>query len=1190
MEEEDNDDFVVLDEELPPLEEKVILSEAELLKENATFIAFNPTEVQEYLQRLVADEDAVYQLRKTSALQSAYEEATTYMKKPIHENPLFVPMVDIGRKPSDNLEDWMTSVCNISRETTSFKAAQDLYAKRTVPYMSLHTVPENEQATTETELLVNKPTRIIFPLPDDDGYQSGMLLASDPIFTKLGTAVQIPVIDSGVAFLHERSLLAKQIQPCNMDLRTLEADDIKDELSQLFESYPMSIGSMLYKCTPGESSPAIMPSLQIALSVIDKLAPSPQDNHTIELLLSTVGIDVNKLDAESAKEFSSWLEKRWGNKRHGHDKGDKADSSPAHTDIGKRTGKKSTRCELLQTLLQRLDTLVIQSPDSSVAALPPSELPHIEEPSSTFHAADLLTYVQEGYQIPDLLEQVSIYLQKLNTKVSSSWDSANRKALLKIQENPLLIKETLAKLTAFELIMNRTVWDKNDNIFVDTYQDVKDVKKGNDVRLYDGDPSNASTLFVADEMGAVMTSSKDAKYNDDETDANNMYSILSTELTSYKLDIGTEEIFLHALRLLKQLSLSSGMELDLATIVPYVAKGYSFPSIVHSLQQKLPTLSEAVIRGVANKIRYAKVAVDLEDYFRQVVQADIEEDIRKVSKAVHQDYHIELQRLVYECLAWWTIELLTQSLSGRLNFSFERCAVSSLSSWSLYGVPVNQDRSKGILPYLANAAVDMFPQAEWAKGSALYVVKMVIDKIQEDEKMKDRVDKLKEVYEQHKKRGKVDAQENAANAWNSMMQVVYSNQKDRYMTEYMNVLRMLPAVFNLDNIPNKDKLQHPRAYMGCCLQSLDGSFVADSDIKKVAKTLVKLKAYFQSNSKLVVKRSGLLTLEKDLNKASTANDSQQPTANKLENQIIVQRLAVPFEYKKWSGTILSTFPTAVESELRQNPSSGYLYAEKGLHVLSRTAGTYDVGFINKFLVHDETSIIDMIALIRRVPIVLKRALDQMKYSEKYIETRLLEDALYESTTLIETVIPRGHWSAEWTPNIKSSLCIFLVRLMCLPSKVDFAGKTPQPQLSVIESVDGRFLSNLAQDMIKEIQTNMKAREIPSMDLLQDTISKLREKQKKRAIDYLNRHNDQDRQILVQMKKLKLASLMNNGDGDEVEGEVDGEGGGEGVMEQRNGVAEINEEAREIEGTDLVPMSEYDVEEADNSNTFDSYNW
>lgn len=596
-------------------------------------------------------------------------------------------------------------------------------------------------------------------------------------------------------------------------------------------------------------------------------------------------------------------------------------------------------------------------------------------------------------------------------------------------------------------------------------KDIKEIKKGNDVKDYEGIP------IKIDEF------KKNAIYIDENDDD----EIIEEIAKDNELDIYYNNYYFN---------LEKGFSEALKIVLPFIVKMQELCKLPLDLKIITNHLFN-IHRGIPEKFKLIRNKYQDrfdEEHCREqalksinyVLNSDTED---KLLKDANIEYIGLITEMLYDVICKWSIELQKELLDETLLYNKDIYYIPCYELWNEFGAPYNLRAKDGILYYLICIFADVFKE---------YYTENDINYLPLDKSYKIKiVDKLNNDYiEDLKYFKKFDIKKKKENkgleAQKQLVKLLQAKDynNDKFFETFIQSLIYMPSV----------KFEKIHKYLlGCCLEQIDSEFTADKFFKTNRKDLEKAKAKFASERVLNKKRYNRFYLYKE-NIYETANDFKG---------IIYKSLIYPI----YENTLDNWFDELDETT--------YLTESNIKDIKTKLLECYQI-HTNNYL-----------GFFGKKPDYIKKY-SFNNYSQillgvsKILFTYLNDKAFIFIKKINKTIEILDKLNSiindDNETDIEQIRTIIVIRGICLPSIPDIK-KTVKlnPSIEISNEIYKQLFTDIKIKIFKIIEES----KMPTMEEQIDYINKMREENKDKILTILNKKTREEKDILKELKKIGL---------------------------------------------------------------------
>lgn len=631
--------------------------------------------------------------------------------------------------------------------------------------------------------------------------------------------------------------------------------------------------------------------------------------------------------------------------------------------------------------------------------------------------------------------------------------------------------------------------DRAPEKFVTLYRDMAEIKEGRDDASYMGDVRE----YVFEEQA---NEALDADVDDDDDIIDEDVQPPSQQYDLRDASLGVREVLDSILPKIEKLRVSSGLPLDMQALIGYLISSISRVSRVEYLTQAVPALSLQVKNQV--------VLMDMERALHManfITPTELAAPLREAIKQAWSAYETDEKHVFIEAIAWWVLELQERALQRELIFDVTKGMMACIRKWSPWGPPLQSDKGEGALEYLSCCAKETKDVWTWPSDDLKKLVLQSIDDNPKVEGMKMRFKELGKTILTMSEKAK------AANI--SLGEVIENKQKNRYLPEFVKTYMLLPGLL---------AGHQPKMNVGCCLQTLDENFHADSDWRGVLKRLRDVKDAFAK------KRSTMVDMPAYATFVPVASQEEESDVHNVSDKISI----VPLELFKinewiqeWSSMNLSFVTMDMIASAYADPNKALSHSEKFIQMAVNTSGSKQKQHGMITFMKEEASWGYLEQLLKLITFTIKK--ETFAYQDASLERTVLEGAVRELTSVKRHMQKLQGVFDEVEFSLIRPIYIYIIsRAVCLPAIPETSSNQ---RLTIQAAVSAGFLSKTVKSVLDMLKQNIAAGKMPSLDEQKLFITNVREKQKIDILNVLDEKTVDDRQVMLDAKKLGLISLL-----------------------------------------------------------------
>lgn len=727
--------------------------------------------------------------------------------------------------------------------------------------------------------------------------------------------------------------------------------------------------------------------------------------------------------------------------------------------------------------------------DALMASIPPQMI-NVDVPLETGKILDGL------YSNSFTLEDVATFMKMTRNKIIV--DNAFATLQRYLEKDPESLPESIQNSIDKWVIRSTKYDDRTAKVFLELYRDMTEIKKGNDTSAYDGNPFEQPDQVFEEMQYEYVETPSDEEF---ETDTNAQTVIEDDDIDMTILDgitEGVREIIIPVLRKIAKLQKLSGIHIVMKDLVAYIAPRIVRISFQQILAQHVPELASDVRLQLAsgNYESAARIAAN-------IVPVSIGHRAQEAVREMYKEYHALMKATFLQCFSWYVLTTQEAAIEKRLDFDPMSGMLACIRSWSPFGPPITKDKDpEGVIYYLACVAQEsvLLEEYKWTSDD---LVKNSLAFMSDN--MSDIVDRLHEKWDAFSKENTLTVSK-ARQANLSLAEAIQMKLKKRILPDYVRAFLYIPGMLNTT--------KHPSHTLGCCMQKLGPEFRADSDWQDLKK-LRAVKDQFAKKRMTKTDPPNLAWLEKPVTEvvvkpppvelyipttATVEQDHHSRTLGEWLDKCVKENLyLLPAD----AVQAIKTDPMSLNSTISKNVSAFLKTCNKKSALIESYFGKNQV---------DMRKMLDIVATnLRKFFDVFDQA------SNEYIYITSSLTFIKHFKTLLEE-LPLTADPVDAT-NIQYILRFATSRALCLPADPRDAGRIGKLTLS--DRVGATFTTNILVQLYSKVNNAITASHMPSIEDQQAFITKMREIQKVQTLEIYNKQSDEDRQIMIDAKKVGL---------------------------------------------------------------------
>ena len=1053
-------EYVYEDEILPEIEIREVISVDTFLKENPKFIAIDDETFLVLLNQLFTNNiksKGFFNLHKTII--------NDYYNDDIFKN-IFVH-VDAIRKINEDITIYFEEQERAKRAPT-FDLQQVELNKLRYPFDPEKIIQESQYILNEHE-----PSHIVIKNKDSSPYTpldiSKVLLIDDINLPVLGAYWKYSSIYK-LLYIYETNNIEdfKYIKWNNVATNKKEAETIDEKLS---------FNDWLFKY--------VQPQFKNVIANISSISSL----HDYTLLFANAGYDINNLTIYQTKKLNKHLEELLNTNDEKVATNKKSKSYPqiqysypylSYIESFQR------HFDRYRAYFQEDRLFRIQENLGSYIA----NLPNFQNDIDSYDPYTLVTQVIQGIKTIDDIKNIvkQLYIRDQFSRADS---------LLK----KLTVSKTYVSIDKFKLLYDNLNNSKNDEInkaFISLYNDINEVKVGNDISKYDGTPSTVQqTVYEETQYDVIIDETIDT------TPEEEIFDSLPDKLNEQFTELenahdGSKDILNYVLPFLIKIRDASGLPWNINSWIKLYSTEIQRESRINKIQKEIEDINPYILQRIC--INSFDMSMQLIDDLNNIEIAD---KLKTLYPIVFSQWENDCKEAFFYGLSIWLLDLLELSINGNLDFSILNGMLSYAELWSPYGPPlVDKKTSNGIIFYISAIAASLLPYNIQSN--------VIEDKIMNilNNKYKERTELLKEKWNKIKE--KQERQDKATQAKLSLIEVsrkLLAKEKVNFSSTFIKAYYYLPTLIPKKHIQAFKK--QPIWAQGCCLSKLDDSYEADNDWKNDIKPLWSMKNKLAEDRWLITKRDNLKIFSKDKQKESNSINFEKQSecfiATKEDEDI-----NNPVIFKPNDSWLQKSHYNTLYHEAREGSTT--LIKQCIQLAYQRVKADNIITILNSlYQINDIQHILNKI--IKSIFTKL------IKTKDSPIESKILDDTkiiLFNMKSILNQFLN--------AKNTEYNACVYraryiLARAMCLP------GIPQNNKLVVPDNVSATFYANILRDNLNILTEWNKNNSMLTPFEIQAYITKMREEQKKSTLSKLDVLSIDDMQLMKDMKRFGLMKMF-----------------------------------------------------------------
>jgi len=445
-------------------------------------------------------------------------------------------------------------------------------------------------------------------------------------------------------------------------------------------------------------------------------------------------------------------------------------------------------------------------------------------------------------------------------------------------------------------------------------------------------------------------------------------------------------------------------------------------------------------------------------------------------------------KCLFTILGWWSLQIYDDYVKGNSMIEENEFPPAYYDKWSIDGLPISDDKKKGILVYLSAITDDLL------REEGVYVVS--------DDILKNTMSIINETFSTEIKilrdKKKVSKPNRGTETSKILLQAIKESTADKYVREYVNALVYMPGY--------KYKKTH-KFLLGCCLQKIGKEFTPYKDMEeKNRKDLILAMRKYSKDRDNVKSGSKMYYPSDDKDVVEQNQEVSEyflPRIERVEEEVM--------DIDKWLKNMQDKsiiLPTKIINALESNMKKGQEYANQYLTIFCKTAG---VKFENIFEYEmNHTNIIRIIC----------STLQKYKY-ENENEQLMINSAIEIMNDMMQDMNILGTTVDDYNRrDVKMIKDLILARCLCLPFDPMDAIKNNNVLISPMETSRG-FVLQLSKSIYQNVFTYIRSIQMPSDEDNTNFMNSIREHYKNKQLAFLNNKTQEERDLHAQMKKIGI---------------------------------------------------------------------
>lgn len=1068
-------EYIYEDEILPEIEIREVISIDTFLKENPKFVAIDDETFIILLNQLFTDNikaKGFFNLHKIII--------NDYLNKDIFNN-IFVH-VDAVRKINEDITVYFDEQERAKRAPT-FELQQAELNKIRYPFDSEKIIQESQYILTD-----NEPSHIVLKNSETDPFTptdiSKLLLIDDISLPVLGAFWKSLNIYKFL-YLYETNTSEpfKYIKwtnvATNKKTESQKEDSTKEDLQK---THLLSFDEWLRNF--------VQPQFKNVLSKIVAI----NSLHEYTILFGNAGYDLNNLTIYQTKKLKKHLDNLVNDINDDIKTKNNLSKYPQLTYI-------YPNLNYIESFQRHLDRYRAYFQEDRLFRIQETlgayiaNLPNFQNELENYDPYVLVTQVIQGIKtiedIKNIIKQLHIRDQFIRA------DSLLKK---------LTASRTFLSIDDFKVLynnVNNSIHDEVREPFISLYNDIHEVKIGNDISKYDGTPSTVQSTIYEETQYEVIIEDIDNVTPEEE-----IYDSLPDKLYEEFSELenvhdGSKDILNYVLPFLIKIRDTSGLPWNINSWIKLYSTEVQLLSRINKIQIEIKDINLYILQRICTNSLDTSIQL-----INDLNNIQVSEKLKEIYPAIYSQWKDDCKEAFFHALAIWLIDLLELSVNGNLDFSILNGMISYAELWSPYGPPlIDKKTNNGIIYYISAISATLLPYDIQSNIIEDKILKILIEKYKErTETLKDKWNKIKD---------KQDKQDKATQAKLSLIEIsrkLLAKEKVNFSPTFVKAYYYLPTL-----IPKKHILafkKQPIWAQGCCLSKLDNTYEADNDWKNDIKPLWSMKTKLAEDRWLISKRENLKIFIKNRDNKQSNVQFEKQTECFISTKDKEEDSTKQVIFKPNDIWLQKSHYNILYQEAREG--SATLIKQCIQLAYQRIKGDNIIAILNSiYQINDIQHILNKI--IKHIFIKLQKVNDTTIEHKILLETK---EILNDMKLILNQFL--NATSTEYTSCVYRARYI-LARALCLP------GIPQSNKLVVPDNVSSTFYANILRDNFNIITDWSKNNSMLTPFEIQAYITKMREEQKKTTLSKLDVLSIDDMQLMKDMKRFGLMKVFEKTD-------------------------------------------------------------
>lgn len=616
--------------------------------------------------------------------------------------------------------------------------------------------------------------------------------------------------------------------------------------------------------------------------------------------------------------------------------------------------------------------------------------------------------------------------------------------------------------------------------FMDFYEDIKEIKEANDYSQYDGIPD----VYRNDQNFEGMDKKDDLDENDVDISKIQLISLEKYWLsTLYSNEKGFVELLQFMLPIVSKISDIAKIPINYDLLCNELFKHFSGIPTKYNILYEILKNQEIIIPD--SQIRdYVKIKPIV------AISDNDDDDVMVIYvKECNKLFMETFNKCLYTILGWWSLQIYDDYVKGNSIVEENEFPPAFYDRWSFDGLPISDDKKKGILVYLSAITDDLMKEER--------VYQVTDDTIKNTMVIINDTFGTEIKYLREKKKN-IKANKGTETS-KTLLNAIKESTSDKYVNEYINALLYMPGY--------KYKKTH-KFLLGCCLQKIGKDFSPYKDLEEKNRKdlMIAMKKYSKD-------RDNVKIGSKMYYPSDESNEDVQQYTETTEYFIpyIDEQKEDENDVDEWLKNMIDKsiiMPSKIMTVLEKNIKKGEEFTNQYLTIFCKSAGSK---FENIFAYE-----INHINIIRIICTTMQ------KYKiENENEKLLIHSAIEIMNGILEDIHILGSIVDDYNKkDIKIIKDLILARCLCLPFDPHEATKNNNILVSQMETGRG-FVLQLCKSIYQSVFSYIRNTQMPTEEDNINFMNSLREHDKNKKLAFLNNKTQEERDLHAQMKKIGI---------------------------------------------------------------------